>query len=270
MNYKNIYNQLIEKRRQNTLSRKNGYCEQHHIIPKCFGGTNDKANLVNLTAREHYIAHALLFMHYKQINDKNKMIRMAYALHRLTTGNIEFKENIRFNSHLYEKIAKNRHISVEGKRRISAANKGRKASLETRQKLSAASKRYCKEHINGFYGKHHSDETKKKISRQGKLSAWYGRHHTDETKRKLSESRKNNPKCHGPHIGRKAGFHFSLETKIKQFHNTHDKHYPNIDWSQFDYKTYFDIVDDMPYKQKAKRHAFIEKYISAQNQKCVI
>jgi hypothetical protein len=35
------------------------YSETHHILPKCLGG-KDKNNLVKLTAKEHYIAHALL------------------------------------------------------------------------------------------------------------------------------------------------------------------------------------------------------------------
>lgn len=36
------------------------YKERHHIVPKCIGGTNDKDNLIDLYAREHFIAHKLL------------------------------------------------------------------------------------------------------------------------------------------------------------------------------------------------------------------
>lgn len=36
------------------------YHERHHIMPKCMGGTNDEENLIDLYAREHYIAHELL------------------------------------------------------------------------------------------------------------------------------------------------------------------------------------------------------------------
>lgn len=57
MNYSRIYNLLIAKRKQNIPS---GYTELHHIIPKTLGGSNDKENLVKLTAREHFIAHHLL------------------------------------------------------------------------------------------------------------------------------------------------------------------------------------------------------------------
>lgn len=108
MNYQKIYDQLIDKRKKYPLTKNKKdpnyvYCETHHIIPKSLGGTNEKSNLVNLTAREHYIAHVLLFKLYKQLNDKNAFIKMAYALSRLITGNPEFIEtiDIHFNSKLY-------------------------------------------------------------------------------------------------------------------------------------------------------------------------
>ena len=57
MNYSNHYNLLIERAKLRTLT---SYKEAHHIFPKCLGGTDDTNNLVNLTYREHYIAHLLL------------------------------------------------------------------------------------------------------------------------------------------------------------------------------------------------------------------
>lgn len=67
MNYRKIYNQLIEKRQINKLSKSAnniGGVESHHILPQCLGGTNDKTNIVNLTPREHYICHLLLWKIY--------------------------------------------------------------------------------------------------------------------------------------------------------------------------------------------------------------
>jgi hypothetical protein len=58
MNYKSIYLQLINKAKNRSLS---GYSERHHIKPRCLGGTDDESNLIDLTAREHYIAHKLLW-----------------------------------------------------------------------------------------------------------------------------------------------------------------------------------------------------------------
>lgn len=57
MNYQRIHDQIIERAKYRKLT---GYCEKHHIIPKCMGGTNDTTNLVKLTAREHFIIHLLL------------------------------------------------------------------------------------------------------------------------------------------------------------------------------------------------------------------
>ena len=58
MDYLKIYNNLIENRKANQNSGE--YCEIHHILPRCLGGTDDKDNLIKLTYREHYVAHWLL------------------------------------------------------------------------------------------------------------------------------------------------------------------------------------------------------------------
>jgi len=57
MNYSDHYNLLIERAKVRTLT---AHKEAHHIFPRCLGGTDEPANLVNLTYREHYIAHLLL------------------------------------------------------------------------------------------------------------------------------------------------------------------------------------------------------------------
>jgi hypothetical protein len=72
MNYKKIYNQIIERRKFNFY---NGYTELHHIIPRSLGGSDDKENLVNLSAREHFICHLLLIKIYSSGPKHYKMIR---------------------------------------------------------------------------------------------------------------------------------------------------------------------------------------------------
>jgi hypothetical protein len=61
MNYENIYNTIIERSKNRTLSE---YTEEHHIVPRCLGGTDDSSNLVDLTAEEHYVCHQLLVKMY--------------------------------------------------------------------------------------------------------------------------------------------------------------------------------------------------------------
>ena len=57
MNYSIHYNLLITRAQNRELLI---HKEAHHIIPRCLGGSDSKDNLVNLTYREHYIAHLLL------------------------------------------------------------------------------------------------------------------------------------------------------------------------------------------------------------------
>ena len=75
MNYQKIYNDLIAKRKE--FPYIDGYSEKHHILPRSLGGSDDKDNLVQLSAKEHYIAHLLLCKIYE--NDKSKFYKMVKA-----------------------------------------------------------------------------------------------------------------------------------------------------------------------------------------------
>ena len=81
MNYKNIYDKLIE-RAKNNRSSVGEYYEIHHIIPKSLGGKDTDDNLVKLTLREHYLAHELLVMIYPESRE------LACALWIMTTTTI--------------------------------------------------------------------------------------------------------------------------------------------------------------------------------------
>ena len=55
--YKKWYNNIVDHAKNRNLE---GYTENHHIVPKSLGGTDDATNLIRLTAREHFICHLLL------------------------------------------------------------------------------------------------------------------------------------------------------------------------------------------------------------------
>ena len=77
--YSRWYDQLIHKAQLRVPIQ--GYKETHHIIPRCFGGGDSKENLVQLTAREHYIAHALLWkMKFPGVHGS----KMAFAFNTFT------------------------------------------------------------------------------------------------------------------------------------------------------------------------------------------
>lgn len=106
MNYKRIYNELIENRKNNPLlTTQNTHL--HHIIPKCCGGNNETNNLIRLTYREHYIAHLLLPKIYKH---GDKHFKLMCAVQRM--GNAPTHNMYRFNSRLYEKYVKERNRLV--------------------------------------------------------------------------------------------------------------------------------------------------------------
>ena len=65
MNYQKIHDQIINLAKIRVISI---ITEKHHIIPKCMGGTNDVANIVKLTPKEHFIIHKLLCEIYNQFN----------------------------------------------------------------------------------------------------------------------------------------------------------------------------------------------------------
>jgi len=165
MNYNKHYNTLIERAKNRLLE---GYCEKHHIIPKCMGGSDDTDNLVALTPEEHYVAHQLLVKIYPN-NPK-----LIYAANMMTVANPNQPNR---NNKKYGWI----------KRKVSEASKTRIISDETRAKISASK-----------LGKKRgplSDEQKAKMSK-----ALKGKKRTKEHNRKIGKSGKG-----VKHIGKGPG-----------------------------------------------------------------
>jgi hypothetical protein len=76
----------------------NEYSELHHIIPISLGGTDDKQNLVRLSAREHFICHALLAEMYEM--GSNEWYKMNHAFMMMKASNSNHYRY--FNSRLYD------------------------------------------------------------------------------------------------------------------------------------------------------------------------
>lgn len=131
MDYLKIYQNLIHSAK--THPKIDQYKEKHHIIPKCLGGDNTKENLIMLTAKQHYLAHWLLYKIYKTP-------KLAYAWHsmcRIGKG----QESRLINARLFEYARKNHSIVL---RNEQLGNK------------------------NHFYGRIHSEDTKQQISNKNK------------------------------------------------------------------------------------------------------
>ena len=158
MNYAAIYCALISKRLIDPISKDDCYVEKHHIIPRSEGGEDEPYNLVNLTAREHYVAHLLLARIYDDF-------QMWCAIKLMGTSNKrDIGRGSYFGSRLYEHAKREsaKHYSTKYSG-VNSPNYGRKASPETRMKLSEA-----------HSGKSCAPETKRKISLAHK-----GLHHSN-------------------------------------------------------------------------------------------
>lgn len=152
------------------------YYENHHILPKCFGGRHCKDNLVCLTYREHFIAHKLLFL----FNTGKNKTKMGYALHRLCTINNGIQKYRIKTSKEFEKIKIQVYEFIQGE---NHPNFGQKKSEEFCKDISERMKgsgnhRYGKSPWNKGLTKNTDDRVK--------LSGIKGSE--TNTGRKLSES----------------------------------------------------------------------------------
>lgn len=197
MNYKKIYNQLIERAQSENRQKGCGvYFERHHIVPKCLMGTNDKTNLILLTAREHYVAHKLLCEIYPNET------KLHYALWRMM--NPQTKKHSRDYIVSSKEYSRCKQLQQSIVQKLGKQNKGKigKHSIETRNKMKLAK-----------LGKPRSKETKEKISntltgykqtpetielRRSKLKGmpgyWKGKQRSDETKEKIRQTLLNKNK----------------------------------------------------------------------------
>lgn len=97
--YLNWYNNIIKNRQENPII--DGYKELHHIKPRSLGGTNEKNNLIYLTAKEHYICHMLLVEIYSKDNISYQKMLSAFMMMKTRT-----KNGISVNSRIYENYKK--------------------------------------------------------------------------------------------------------------------------------------------------------------------
>ena len=131
MNYQKIYNSLMEK----SKDRKKGcgvYYENHHIVPKCLGGSNQKNNLVLLTAEEHWVAHLLLVKIYP---DKPQLVYACQAMSMVGSKKMSRTTNKMFG------WIRRKYASETSKKQI-----GRKLSEKTKSKISQSLKGRLPEH----------------------------------------------------------------------------------------------------------------------------
>lgn len=214
MNYKIVYDKIIARAKQRVIK---GYKERHHIVPRCIGGSNDKDNIVELTAREHFLCHWLLH----EMHPDNPGLFYAFSMMSIIpkeNGN-RYKPSSRIYEYCRMKM-KEKIMSEETKAKISNSHKGKILSQEHKDKLSIAKigkpgankgRQFSESHRNNIsnsrigeknwrYGKKHSEETKNKMRKPK----------SNEAKNKMSESAKYRNKVECPYC-KKVGQYNAMQ-----------------------------------------------------------
>lgn len=146
-----------------------GYTERHHIFPKSMGGDpKDLSNIIRLSARQHFLAHYLLWKAYR-----NRSMTRAFQF-------LSNRNGRKIKSRDYAIFKEGMTHSVETKRRLSAALTGKKRAPFTEETKSKMRKpkseetrlKMCKpksDETKIRMRKPKSEETRAKMSKASKL-----------------------------------------------------------------------------------------------------
>lgn len=207
MNYKRIYDEIIENAKsQNRKKNKGIYYEKHHIIPKCKGGTNHKSNLVLLTGREHFLAHKLL---HKAYPDDRKLFLGYFCMCTYDNGLRDIKNSKEFD---------------EVRKQFEELNKQRVYTQEMRDAISQRSKKFhednpdFKEYISLYLKQYYIDHPEL-VEEMSKRAIEYYKTHDHPAKGikrgPMSDEQKE-----------------LLSISIKKFYETHDGYWKTHEFSE--------------------------------------
>ena len=151
--YKQWHDNIIAKAKNRTLI---SYKERHHILPRCLGGKDNQENLVELTAREHFIVHMLLCKFTKGEAKRSMLYAFKCMCYYKKDG-----RDYKINSRIAQKLRSELKFSKEHKINLSLVKKGKpsnkkgkKASNKTKLKIKIA-----------LTGKKHSQKHKDNLSK---------------------------------------------------------------------------------------------------------
>ena len=103
LHYLERYNKFINHYR---INPRGGFCELHHVIPKCMGGTDSAENLLLVPSRIHFILHYLLYKSYPD----NRKLAHAFAMMGVSNKHQERK----VSSRIYESSKFARSSALRG------------------------------------------------------------------------------------------------------------------------------------------------------------
>jgi len=225
--YTKWYNSIVS-----SVKARDGYTEKHHIIPKCLGGTNDKSNLVKLTAREHFICHLLLV---KMTDDKGLRAKLAYASMQQSRGSKN--KGFKINSKVYEMVRRELSEAMTGSSKTDEQKIKQSLTMKGRpgHKHTEEHKKYIKEILTGKKKtpEHCENLRLTHIGRKcptqkckGKDNPMFGRKHSLRSNQIRSEKQKGiaKPKFICEHCGATVGG----KSNYLRYHSTNCKAINNV------------------------------------------
>jgi hypothetical protein len=226
----NKYSKLYYKITSNAKQRiTEGYTETHHIIPQSLGGSNDKENLVNLTAREHFICHWLLIK-MTEGSDRSKML---YALNGMKAENkYQERYHTKITARVYETYrmehAVNHSKVMKAKNLVPWNKGGAELTEEQRENIKQAalkrpkpSKESIAKRTAKILGQKRSEETKLKMSLAAKGKPKGPMSEEEKLKRSVTQKGVAKVKTHGANVANAVLGNISInkhniEKKVKQ------------------------------------------------------
>lgn len=130
LTYKEFIDNILKTRGRFACGEE--YHERHHIMPKCMGGGDEKENLIDLFAKEHFMAHKLLA---SENLDNESLIYAWWCMSTMKSKHT--KERYEISAEEYEEVKK-AYANIMS------------------DKMSGDG--------NPFYGKQHTDDVKKILS----------------------------------------------------------------------------------------------------------
>lgn len=155
------------------ISEITGYTESHHIIPKSLGGTNSKDNLVNLSARQHFLAHWMLWKAY----DDKQMHDAFWLMCNMSSSNQQ--RTYKINSKIYGRLKQQRSLLIS--KQMSMNNPSTKEEVKELRRIAA---------IGNTWGKSNKGIVFTKEHRKNLSDSHKGNPTSDNQKRAVAESNK--------------------------------------------------------------------------------
>lgn len=135
--YTDLYFRLTNRaKKENRIKFEGQYYEEHHIIPKCLGGKDDRTNRVLLTAKEHFLCHFLLV----KMTQGNQKAKMSYAFKCMCIQKNEQQQLRYVNGRLFNLLKRNFKHSEETKAKLKISRKRQIFTPQTRIKMGLASR----------------------------------------------------------------------------------------------------------------------------------